>query len=61
MKVSIYVFYYLGYIPEYEEKMNKAVTKYRSLASLDLNNHTGRLDYFYVDLGSALVKKWNRD
>jgi len=41
--------------------MNKAVTKYRSLASLDLNNHTGRLDYLYVDLGSALVKKWNRD
>jgi len=28
---------------------------------LDLNNHTGRLDYFYVDLGSALVGKWNRD
>ena len=42
------------------EKVNKAVTKYRRLASLDLRNHKGRLDY-YFDLGSASVGNGNRN
>jgi len=40
------------------EKVNKA--KFRRLASLDLQNHKGRLDYCFA-LGSALVGNGNRN